>query len=162
MTIDVRAVANYVLERASTNGHEITNMSVNKIVFFLHGWFLAKYQKPLVNAKIEAWEHGPVFRELYAEFRRYGSGPIKGRAKKFDLISGEEIYCELTVDEGARNFLAELIDHYSGFSASALRGLSHVEGGPWDRVWNHVGASNPGMQISDELIVEYFSSQQRH
>lgn len=162
MAEDVRAVANFVLDRASANGRSVTNMSVNKIVYFLHGWFLAKYQEPLVNAKIEAWKHGPVFRELYSEFRQYKNGPIKGRAKKFDLIAGEEIYCELAVDMAVGEFLTELIDHYSGFSASALRGLSHVEGGPWDRVWNHEGDSNPGMQISDELIVEYFSSQRRH
>lgn len=51
---DVRAVANAVLQLAWSQGHEVTNLALNKIVYFLHAGHLHKFGKPLVSAKIEA------------------------------------------------------------------------------------------------------------
>jgi hypothetical protein len=35
--------------------------------------------------------------------------------------------------------------------------LSHVVGGPWDRVWNHPEKVRPGMQIDDKEIGLFYS-----
>lgn len=69
MSRDVRSIANFVLDLAEVQGVGVSNLSINKIVYFLHANFLAKFDEPLVSAKIEAWDYGPVFRELYREFK---------------------------------------------------------------------------------------------
>ena len=159
--IDVRVIANQVLARAELREIDITNMAINKIVYFVHCDYMLERGESLVSAKIEAWQHGPVFRELYQEFKRWGDGPIKGRATRVSPLSGEveEATAQFGTDELAR--LNELIDRYIGFSAAHLRALSHVVGGPWDQVWQHSGKANPGMRISDELIRQSYQRETR-
>ena len=150
---DVRALANFVLKTANDTGMTATNMAVNKIVFFLYSDYLLKFQKPITNAKIEAWDHGPVFRELYSAFKKYGDGAITDFASKVSPITGEKEICIADLSEDQLKFLKPIAEKLLTFSAAKLRQLSHVPGSPWDKVWNHGGAINAGMQISDDIIL---------
>lgn len=162
MPYDVRAIANFTLTFASARGVNLSNVTINKIVFFLHAWYLARTGLPLVTAKVEAWNYGPVFRELYSEFKKFGRLPITGKATRRNpsTVLMEECIEPIANDDAA--FLNALLERYVRLSASELIELSHVQGGPWDQVYHHDGKSNPGMQISDELIKSYFSRQTRH
>ncbi|WP_420410868.1 Panacea domain-containing protein [Roseibium sp.] len=162
MTHDVRAVANFVLSYAKKHGREITNIDVNKLVYFLHAWHLAKTGQPLVGAKIEAWQYGPVFRELYSQFKVFGDKPISSFAKKRDAKTLELIDCEIDMKPELEAFMVQVLDRYLAMSTGKLVEMSHVSGGPWDIVFNHQAKSNPGMHISNESIVEYFGIQTRH
>lgn len=162
MAYDVRAIANLVLDRADQTDSEVTNITINKIVFFLHAWYLAKAGSPLVTAKIEAWNYGPVFRELYWEFKRFGADKITSRAMRRNPATMDKELCDEPVTEADLAFLRPLIDKYLKMSAGRLVELSHVAGGPWDQVYNHPGESNPGMRISDKLIRDFFKRQTRH
>lgn len=159
--IDVRAIANLVLDRADDLQFGISNMALNKIVYFVHCDFLLEKGSPLVGAKIEAWQHGPVFRELYQEFKKWDDSPIKSRANKVSPFTGELEVAEVTFGTDERIQVLELIDRYVRFSASYLRALSHVDGGPWDKVWQHSGKANPGMQISNDLIKSTYQAEVR-
>jgi uncharacterized phage-associated protein len=154
---DVRAVANLVLERADALRIDVSNMALNKIVYFVHCDHLVERDAPLVSAKIEAWKHGPVFREVYHEFKTWDDYPIKGRATKVDPDTGEVTQAEAELSSEDRSYLNSLIDRYIRFTAAQLRAISHVEGGPWQVVWGHDGESNPGMHITNEIIREHYS-----
>jgi uncharacterized phage-associated protein len=156
--LDVRALANVVLDQADERGLPITNMALNKIVYFVHCDYLAENGHPLVSAKIEAWQHGPVFREVYHEFKECKDSPISARAKKVDPHTGEVGVATAHFGSNEKVYINDLIDRYIGFSAAQLRAISHLEGGPWHKVWGHDGRSNPGMKITNETILKYYSS----
>lgn len=156
--LDVRALANAVLDQADERGLSITNMALNKVVYFVHCDYLTENREPLVSAKIEAWQHGPVFREVYHEFKRWGDSPIHSRATKVDPHTGEVVLATAHFGSEEKVYIAGLIERYIRFSAAQLRAISHREGGPWHKVWGHDGKSNPGMKISNELILEHYSS----
>jgi len=156
--LDVRAIANVVLDYADKRRIGVTNMALNKIVYFVHCDYLQENGTPLVGAKIEAWQHGPVFREIYHEFKRWGDGDIESRAVKVDPFTGEVVKAEVHFGTDEAKYIASLIDRYIGFTAAQLRAISHQAGGPWHRVWGHDGKSNPGMKITNELILESYSS----
>ncbi|WP_081856609.1 Panacea domain-containing protein [Sphingobium sp. DC-2] len=156
--IDVRALANIILDQADSRGIEITNMALNKITYFVHCDYLIENNHPLVKAKIEAWQHGPVFREVYHEFKRWEDSPIRSRATKVDPFSGEVVIAKVQFGEAEGKYIANLIDRYIEFSAAYLRAVSHKEGGPWHVVWGHDGRANPGMKISDDLILQHYSA----
>lgn len=158
MGYDIRALANFVLDRADELGRPITNVHINKVLFFCHVWFLVSSKKKLTNAKIEAWDYGPVFREVYQSFKQSGALPIRHRAKCLDLQSGEFVICESAISADDREFLIRLIDSYTARKPFDLVELTHEKGTPWDKVYHHDGRSNPGMTISDDLIVDYYSS----
>jgi uncharacterized phage-associated protein len=155
--IDVRALANVILDRAEEKGCEITNMALNKVIYFVHCDYLLENREGLVGAKIEAWQHGPVFREVYHEFKKWSDSPIRSRATKVDPTSGEVVtaHAHFGVSEGV--YINTLIDRYIHFSAAQLRAISHREGGPWYKVWGHDGKVNPGMKITNDHILEHYS-----
>lgn len=156
--LDVRAIANVVLDRGDELGIGITNMALNKIVYFVHCDYLIETREPLVRAKIEAWEHGPVFREIYHEFKSWKRSDVRSRAKKVDPFSGELIEARVSFGQSEKLYINRLIDRYINFTAAHLRALSHSEDGPWHKVWGHDGETNPGMKISDELILKYYAT----
>lgn len=56
----------------------ITNLKLQKILYYIQGEYLAKYKEPLFDNDIEAWAYGPVVPDVYYEYKKYISGPIKG------------------------------------------------------------------------------------
>ena len=165
MTYDVRAVANFLLDVADDQGVELTNLSLNKLIYFLHAESLVRDRLPLTSAKIEAWKFGPVFREVYSQFRSNGARPIKGRAKRIDRTTGEIVVCTLDADEQTKNLLSGYCAPFLHMSASQLVTLSHRVGDAWHEAFYHESDSNPGMAITDEAITRLYAprpDQSRH
>lgn len=162
MTYDPRYIANLILDRAGERKVELTNAEVNKIIYFLHAIYLAEFARPLIDAKIEAWDYGPVVREVYSEFKSFGARPISSRAQKLDIniLKRVDVYEEMTSPD--LEFLLPLIDRFSKFGAGRLISMSHEKGGPWDIVYNRSGRVNPGMEISNKIIRDYYLQQTRH
>ncbi len=162
MSYDVREIANFVIELGHKHGMEVTNGSVNKIVYFLHGWHLAKTGTPLVSARIEAWQYGPVFRELYREFKALKEEPIRHKATRIDPLTGTAVECEPNIPDSINEFLTDLALKYLQIPFSRLVSMSHETGGPWDVVWNYEDTPVPGLKISDTLIQKHFAEKVRH
>jgi uncharacterized phage-associated protein len=162
MGYDVRAVANFVLDLADAEGQSVSNLSINKVVFFLHAYFLVQFEKPLVTAKVEAWNYGPVFRELYREFRPFGEQPIAGRASRINPESGVREICQYDFSVEEQEFLEKIARKYVRFSAGTLVSLSHEKDGPWDQVWNHDTRVNASMNISNDIIKGWYKNAARH
>jgi uncharacterized phage-associated protein len=162
MPYDPRELANYVLRVADEIGCKTTNLALNKIIYFLHGVYLSRTNRPLVEAKIEAWEYGPVFREVYQNFKKFGDGPILTNALFRDYSNGEvrEYSSELDPDDDA--LLRSFAEAYLRIRAGKLVDMSHVEDGPWHAAWYHEGRVNPGMEITNEAIRTHFSKSVRH
>ncbi|MBB1498498.1 Panacea domain-containing protein [Paracoccus sp. MC1862] len=155
MGYDVRGIANLVLDRAADAGLTISNMHINKIIFFVYVEWLKARGSILTSAKIEAWKHGPVFREVYSQFKKYGASPITEKARKVDFATGEWVDVELDVRVKKDDFLVRAVDYYIRVPAGRLVDLSHEPGGAWHYVWNHQGEFNVGMEITPDIIRAY-------
>src|SRR5689334_20980325 len=81
---DARAVTNFFLDRAERAQAPITIMTLLKVLYFSHAWYLAKYRRPLIAQPFEAWRHGPVNRVVYDQYKESGNEPITKRAVSFD------------------------------------------------------------------------------
>lgn len=152
---DVRAIANWFLDRASAARVRLTNMALNKLVYLAIERSLVERLTLLTPARIEAWDHGPVFREVYHSFAQFANQPITSRAGRFSptaramVQATEEFYPEDIL------FFEEMMRRYGDKSAGKLREISHVVGGPWDTVWRYRGRSNPGMEITVPIIFQH-------
>lgn len=150
---DARAIANFLLDYADAEGKNLTIMSLLKIIYFAHGWHLAKFGQPLIRNPFEAWHNGPVVRAVYDCFRRYGSKVIDGRATKFNPAS--EIYEPVTykLDQDQATLLRNVFGAYGQMSAFQLSEMTHEIGSAWDLVWNAPrDAVNLGMRIPNDSI----------
>lgn len=160
MNADGRALANYILDCCDANGWEVTNLALQKLMYFCHAWMLVKYKAPLVRHPFEAWEFGPVLPYVYRDFKVHGDGRITTRARSLDLQSGRREVARLELEIDKREFLDALISFYGRLSAFDLVKMSHVTKGPWDQVWRHCGKANPGMRIENQLIEDFYSRSQ--
>ena len=149
----VKAIANWILDHAEANGQKLTNMALNKLIYFAYEHALRTKGRKLTDAKIEAWEHGPVFREVYSSFKTFGAGVISSRATRYNTrtLLVESVAPSIAPDD--EHLIIEAIEPLIRLPAYVLRELSHDAGGAWAKVWNHEEAANPGMHITDELIL---------
>jgi uncharacterized phage-associated protein len=133
---DARAVANLLLDLAEARSVQLTQVSLLKLLYFAHGWYLAVHSKPLVSQDFEAWEHGPVVKVVRDAFRSFGRDPITTRATKLHLQSGEHVPVTADLDERDARFVQSIFEAYHVFDAWQLSDMTHEPGSPWDRLWN--------------------------
>lgn len=119
--------ANFLIDLANAGDSEeddgMTNMKLNKLLFFAQAISLQKYGKPLFDDPIEAWTHGPVVPTVYHTFKNNGRNSIPytyGACNRADLSEQELDVLMDVYREYAKNYTA-------GF----LRNLTHQSGTPW-------------------------------
>lgn len=157
MAYDGRAVANLLLDLADELGLSLTNMAVQKIAYFAHGWRLAECGEPLIKQPFEAWDYGPVIKSVYDAFKSAGRSKITDRACGFDPVERTPFLIAADFAPEERAFLRAILAAYGRYSAITLSEVTHRKGGAWDRVWNAPeGKITLGMRISDLAIREDF------
>jgi uncharacterized phage-associated protein len=114
-------VAKYFIYQANEVGSFISNLKLQKLVFYSQAWHLALFGEPLFEEDFEAWIHGPVEPNLYREYKRFGSKPI-------ELDVSRDILKEFS--EEKIEFLNEVRDNYLGYDAFELEMMTHRED-PW-------------------------------
>jgi len=97
----------------------ISNLKLQKLLYYAQGIHLALYGKPLFNDPIEAWQYGPVVDSVYQTYKTNGSDAIK----KFD--NPKENFSDS--EEVALQFTQEA---FGQFSAWKLADMTHEES-PW-------------------------------
>jgi uncharacterized phage-associated protein len=77
-----------MLDEAQRHGREITNLALQKLLYFAHALFLIERKRPLISGYFEAWEYGPVHPTVYQAFKSARDKPITFRATQRDIVSG--------------------------------------------------------------------------
>lgn len=115
-------IANYFLRRVDReSGDLITQLKLQKLVYYAQAWNLVFQGKPLFDEEIHAWNHGPVQVSLRSSFGDYDSQPIPA----------PEDFCRDEVFTNAQLAVLDLVwQTYGEMSASRLRKLTHAEK-PW-------------------------------
>lgn len=135
--------AKYFLAQASEEaGDLISNLKLQKLVYYAQGFHLALYDEPLFPEAIEAWTHGPVVPDLYRHYKKYGTGAIPCPE-----------YIDFSIyDEKTKSLLDEVYSVFGQFAAWKLRNMTHEEY-PWK-----LAAQNSG-KISHQSLKKYFKTQ---
>ncbi|MEW4564235.1 type II toxin-antitoxin system antitoxin SocA domain-containing protein [Bremerella sp. JC770] len=173
MPYSADAIANYFLSRAESEGRTLTQLQVQKLAFYAHGWHLAldAEHRPLIGEQPEVWRHGPVFRSLYSEFADYGSKPISKKAQEFHFIKGEKgtefQFYEPSIDnefppdidrDFAKALLNRIWELYGHFTPYQLSNMTHQEGEPWRVIRDSLPPGNlpQGLHLPNETTRECF------
>lgn len=73
---DPIAMANLIINLAKEHNYSITNLQLQKILFFIQGFSLKNYQQPIMDTQFVKWTYGPAIKDVYGCFRYNGSAPI--------------------------------------------------------------------------------------
>lgn len=160
---DPRAVANLLLDLADREDEgpvPISNLVLQKLLYFAHGHFLIRSGSPLVSGAFEAWTYGPVHPAVYREFKCQGNRPIEIRAVGRSVVTGQTHQLSAPDNQAVRRLLREVIRAYGHLSPGQLIDISHAPKGPWDTVVNKAKTSVAlGLRIPDSVTVSCFKHQ---
>lgn len=134
-------VAKYVIDYCFKNNLQISNLKLQKILYFLWVDYYKTTKKSLFDDKIYAWPLGPVIPSIYREYCAYGSLPI--------LPFGKEIET-LDISPEETDLINSLISTYASMSAFDLVEKSHERDTPWAKVFKE-GSGNKS-EIPFDLI----------
>jgi len=138
---DARAIANYILDEAPKYGiTDLSPLKLMKLIFLAHGWsfYLCGENEPLITEQPQAWQYGPVYRNVYDAVKKYGGSPIRER-----IINRETDFpYEADLSERQRKAINAVLKRYKDKSAFWLSNLTHLEGSPWFETWNKGSGNN--------------------
>lgn len=137
------AVANALLKIANNEGKQLSNMQLQKLVFFAHGYNLAFLETPLTLDVAKAWTFGPVYPVLYECLRQYGRDTVVAPISTLDEIPEQSQEMQV---------IRSVWNAYKDYSAFQLSSVSHNSGSPWDRIWK----INKFGEIPNQIIKEYY------
>jgi len=144
----IHDLASYFLCRAAETGELLTNLKLQKLVYYAQAWHLAVTGKPLFKEDFQAWVHGPVCPDLYHEYRYCRWQPIV-------LTSLPE---EPTFAPESEEVLNQVVDLYLGESAYTLQRMTHSED-PWVNARKGLASDSPSNRIiSQKSMKEYYEN----
>lgn len=78
-------VADAILAFCAEHGDYVSNLRLQKLLYYCQGYYLAEHGEPLFGDRIEAWIYGPSVPGVYERFRPFGQRPLETDAKLDDL-----------------------------------------------------------------------------
>ncbi len=113
----VDQVADTLLHLARHRNIDISNLKLQKLLYYAQAWQLVFTGEPLFNDAFEAWVHGPVVPRVFRRFKEFRWNTIDSPVTPVDERS--------LVDH-----LNSVLDTYGKFGATQLERLTHQEE-PW-------------------------------
>ena len=123
----------------------LTNLKLNKLVYYTQVESLRETGKPLFTDTVEAWDYGPVEPEVYRSFKLFGDGHIQTPLGAY------------TTDTYTNRIVDTVVEKYGYLTAFDLVNYSHRNGGAWKMVYD--GSRNKPISIktilSSQDVKEY-------
>ncbi|MEB3147677.1 MAG: type II toxin-antitoxin system antitoxin SocA domain-containing protein [Sphaerospermopsis sp.] len=122
--IDCLTVARYFIIKAYQDGieAEMTNMTVQKLLYYAQSLHLAMYDQQLFPEEIQAWRYGPVCPPAYRFYSEF-------EAKQLPIPSQESLS---EISEDYKQLLEEVWEYFGGYHAYRLSDMTHLEF-PWKK-----------------------------
>ena len=123
----------------------VSNLKLQKLLYYSQAWHLAFFNEPLFNDEIEAWVHGPVVPEVFRTYRdnRWACIPkVEGAVMPGNI----------------RGHLEEVWRVYGNLDAYNLERLTHSEE-PWLKARGGIAPDvSSHAVIMKEWMREYYSA----
>lgn len=130
------------LASKNVNAESLTQMKAMKLLYYIQGAYLSKFDKRLFDNDIVAWKYGPVVTEVYDKYK--GKRSIVDKYTQKDIDDYELIQRDVEVKECLNKIYVIL----GSYSASMLMQKTHNED-PWR-------STAQSCVIPDEKIKDYF------
>ena len=144
--VELLAVIAYIFSAL----HEVTPLTLQKLLYYIQGNYAAIYDKPLFDALCEAWVHGPVYRNVYNLFRDFKYNPIDDDR----FVPLKESALPLTPE--AKEVVDRVLDTFGMYSGKVLESITHKEA-PWlDARKGFLPDETSHAEISLDAMKSYF------
>ena len=132
-TIPVQAVCNTILMKSFEEKITVTQMKLQKLLYFVFKDYLQKTDEALFSEQFETWPYGPVLPSVYNEFSSFGSDRITKLAKNADGSA------TIVSSEGAPSVMESINliwSKYKRQNGIQLSNITHRPGSAWYKAHN--------------------------
>jgi uncharacterized phage-associated protein len=123
--IDPILLAQYVLVRLKGADH----LKLQKLLYYVQGWHLALFDKPLFDEDFKAWVHGPVLTSVWNE--------LKDHSKLYTRVGVKDSHASKvvsavknTLSKDQLQLIEDVLQEYGTKTGYHLECLTHSED-PW-------------------------------
>jgi uncharacterized phage-associated protein len=142
--VSAQAVADYIIWSSHESGSFISNLKLQKLLYYVQAWHLAVFRRPLFPEKFQAWVRGPAIPETYQRYQGYQWRNIDEEVKPPDL------------DARTVAFLEEVLEEYGPLDARRLEQMARREG-PWIEARGAIPDDEPSTaMINEETMGAYY------
>ena len=121
----------YSLDGAPSFSDDISNMKLNKLVYFAQVMHVCAYRRALYRDDTRAWDYGPVVPPLYRLLRPFGPTTFSLREQRVEEAFRQKGMHELKSDSTAIEVVRSVWATLKTFSATDLSRMTHQPGTPW-------------------------------
>ena len=136
-------IAKYIIWYSKQKNYSISNLKLQKILYFIQADYIANTSRLCFRDSIEAWDFGPVVSSIYGLYKIYGSAEIP-----YD--GSNSIIKDIKLPDQKR--IREIVDKCSKYSASTLVAITHKQA-PWKLAYRRYENN----EITPASIKEYFA-----
>jgi uncharacterized phage-associated protein len=115
-----KKVADYIIAFSHEHGEPVSNLKLQKLLYYAQAWNLALRDQPLFDDRIEAWVHGPAVPPVYGFYKGWAWKPIQDDPGLESIDFNEDV----------KRHLDEVMSAYGTMGAYELEKLTHSEM-PW-------------------------------
>lgn len=129
-------VSRYIINECHKQNLSISNLKLQKLLYFAQGYSLALTDTPLFYNEIEAWDFGPVVPEVYREYKMFGANEIPVIDSYYDIdFDSEDFLSEIKFDDNIFNgnqklIMNAVVKQFGKFTANDLVNMTHKQS-PW-------------------------------
>lgn len=138
MSTSAIAVAETVIAKFHEEGEAITQLKLQKILYYIKGWSMVIEKQPRFTETLEAWDYGPLAYSVRQAYGRAGRGAL---LLEHEIFPADDL------------LLDTVIDVYGCHTAEQLLALTHHDA-PWHEYYRFDQDRTP---IPDEAIRRFFS-----
>ena len=142
----IEIVTRYLLSKSS----DITALALQKLLYYAQSFYYAFYGVELFNNPCQAWQHGPVYPEIYRLYKEYCADPLD---QSFNMLT-KNIH---GLTENEMQFLDCIVETFGRYSGSTLRNITHRET-PWKDARGDLSEDDRcSVELSRDSIHAYFA-----
>ncbi len=156
--LDTLNVARYIINYSNQEKYGISNLRLQKLLYFVQAYYLISSGNPCFGDCIEAWDFGPVVPVVYHEFKRFGGSSIPP-VESYIVFNSDNfwdshsaLFDEKCLPDEDREKIRHVVDKFSDYSTAALVSLTHNQR-PWKDAYDKPQSNRV---ISNDSIQKYF------
>lgn len=120
-------IARYIIRREAECSRSVSNLRLQKLLYFVQAYFFLSLDEPCFNNRIEAWDFGPVVPAVYHKYKRFGS-----------MIIQENEECPVgDIDEEDCQRIDDMLDACADKTTRELVNISHQQA-PWKLAYKNL------------------------
>lgn len=117
---DALDVARYVINYERSQGRSVSNLRLQKLLYFVQAQFLVTKHQACFSDAMEAWDLGPVVPTVYHEYKAFGSSSLpRSLSDNIYDIAGND-----------RMLIGKILDKCANYSTTSLVSMTHRQK-PW-------------------------------